>query len=71
MEIIAVEDCFVTPVIKQAEKITLMEISQGVKDLAGTVKDNKLSPDDLVGGTITVSNISTLGIDQIVVGQRI
>lgn len=61
---IAIEDGLVTPVIKQAEKKTLMEISQGVKDLAGKAKNKKLSPDDFAGGTITVSNLGAYGIDQ-------
>ena len=61
---IAVEDGLVTPVIKQAEKKTLLEISQAVKDLAGKSKNKKLSPDDFAGGTITVSNLGAYGIDQ-------
>lgn len=61
---IAVEDGLVTPVIKQAEKKTLLEISQSVKDLAGKAKNKKLSPDDFAGGTITVSNLGAYGIDQ-------
>lgn len=61
---IAIEDGLVTPVIKQAEKKTLLEISQSVKDLAGKAKNKKLSPDDYAGGTITVSNLGAFGIDQ-------
>jgi len=61
---IAIEDGLVTPVIKQAEKKTLLELSQGVKDLAGKAKNKKLSPDDFAGGTITVSNLGAYGIDQ-------
>ncbi|WP_395741908.1 pyruvate dehydrogenase complex dihydrolipoamide acetyltransferase [Prosthecobacter sp.] len=61
---IAIDDGLVTPVIKQAEKKTLLEISQSVKDLAGKAKNKKLSPDDFAGGTITVSNLGAYGIDQ-------
>ncbi|TDU70568.1 pyruvate dehydrogenase E2 component (dihydrolipoamide acetyltransferase) [Prosthecobacter fusiformis] len=61
---IAIDDGLVTPVIKQAEKKTLLEISQSVKDLAGKAKNKKLSPDDFAGGTITVSNLGAFGIDQ-------
>jgi len=61
---IAIDDGLVTPVIKQAEKKTLLEISQGVKDLASKAKNKKLSPDDFAGGTITVSNLGAFGIDQ-------
>ncbi len=61
---IAVEEGLVTPVIKQAERKTLAEISAAVKDLAGKAKNRKLSPDDYAGGTITVSNLGAYGIDQ-------
>jgi pyruvate dehydrogenase E2 component (dihydrolipoamide acetyltransferase) len=61
---IAVEDGLVTPVIKQAEKKTLLEISQAVKDMAARAKNKKLTPDEFAGGTITVSNLGAYGIDQ-------
>lgn len=61
---IAVEDGLVTPVIKQAEKKTLLEISEAVKDMAARAKNKKLSPDEFAGGTITVSNLGAYGIDQ-------
>jgi pyruvate dehydrogenase E2 component (dihydrolipoamide acetyltransferase) len=61
---IAIDDGLVTPVIKQAEKKTLAEISAAVKDLATKAKNKKLSPDDFAGGTITVSNLGAFGIDQ-------
>ncbi len=61
---IAVEDGLVTPVIKEAEKKTLLEISAAVKDMAGRAKNKKLTPDEFNGGTITVSNLGAYGIDQ-------
>jgi pyruvate dehydrogenase E2 component (dihydrolipoamide acetyltransferase) len=61
---IAVEDGLVTPVIREAEKKTLLEISQAVKDMAARAKNKKLSPDEFSGGTITVSNLGAYGIDQ-------
>lgn len=61
---IAIDDGLVTPVIKQAEKKTLAEISLAVKDLAAKAKNKKLSPDDFAGGTITVSNLGAFGVDQ-------
>jgi pyruvate dehydrogenase E2 component (dihydrolipoamide acetyltransferase) len=60
---IAVEDGLVTPVIKQADTKTLLEISDAVKDLATRAKSKKLSPDEFAGGTITVSNLGAFGID--------
>jgi len=61
---IAVPEGLVTPVIREAQNKTLIEISSGVKDLAGKAKNKKLSPDEFAGGTITVSNLGSYGIDQ-------
>lgn len=61
---IAVEDGLVTPVIKDADTKTLLQISEAVKDMAGRAKNKKLTPDEFSGGTITVSNLGAYGIDQ-------
>ena len=61
---IAVEDGLVTPVIKEAEKKKLVDLSTAVKDLAARAKNKKLTPDEFAGGTITVSNLGAYGIDQ-------
>lgn len=60
---IAVEDGLVTPVIKQAESKSMLEISRAVKDFASRAKDKKLKPDEFDGGTITVSNLGAWGIE--------
>ena len=61
---IAVEDGLVTPVIRDAQKLSLKEISAVVKDLALRARDKKLKPDEYAGGTITVSNLGSYGIEQ-------
>ena len=61
---IAVEDGLVTPVIRGAEKLSLKEISAAVKDLAKRARDKKLKPEEYAGGTITVSNLGSYGIEQ-------
>jgi pyruvate dehydrogenase E2 component (dihydrolipoamide acetyltransferase) len=60
---IAVDDGLVTPVIKDADTKTMLQISQAVKDLAVRSKNKKLTPDEFNGGTITVSNLGAYGID--------
>ena len=60
---IAVEDGLVTPVIKQAQHQSLLQISQSVKDFAGRARDKKLKPNEFDGGTITVSNLGAWGIE--------
>ncbi len=61
---VAVEEGLVTPVIRDAQKKSLREISDAVKDLATRARNKKLKPDEYVGGTITVSNLGAYGIDQ-------
>lgn len=61
---IAVEDGLVTPVIRDAQNLSLKEISAAVKDLALRARDKKLKPEEYAGGTITVSNLGSYGIDQ-------
>lgn len=40
----------------------LEQISKEVKDIAGRAKENKLKPDELSGGTFTVSNMGMYGV---------
>jgi pyruvate dehydrogenase E2 component (dihydrolipoamide acetyltransferase) len=61
---IAVEDGLVTPVIRDAQNLSLQQISAAVKDLATRARDKKLKPDEYAAGTITVSNLGSYGIEQ-------
>jgi len=61
---IAVEEGLVTPVLRDAQKLSLKEISAGVKDLASRARGKKLKPEEYAGGTITVSNLGAYGIEQ-------
>jgi pyruvate dehydrogenase E2 component (dihydrolipoamide acetyltransferase) len=61
---VAVEEGLVTPVIRDAQKKSLREISEAVKDLATRARNKKLKPDEFAGGTITVSNLGAYGINQ-------
>jgi pyruvate dehydrogenase E2 component (dihydrolipoamide acetyltransferase) len=60
---VAVQEGLVTPVIRDAQKKSLREISELVKDLAGRARNKKLKPDEYAGGTITVSNLGSYGIE--------
>ncbi|MCK9588951.1 MAG: 2-oxo acid dehydrogenase subunit E2, partial [Terrimicrobiaceae bacterium] len=60
---IAVEDGLITPVIRDAQKLTLREISSAVKDLAARARSKKLKPEEYQGGTVTVSNLGAFGIE--------
>ncbi len=60
---VAVDDGLVTPVIRDAHVKSLTEISLEVKDLAVRARSKKLKPDEYQGGTFTVSNLGSYGID--------
>ncbi len=51
----------IVPVIKNADRLTIAELTQAVNDLAKRARDNKLKPDELAGGTFTISNVGSFG----------
>ena len=51
----------IVPVIKKADQLNLVGISKQVNDLANRARNNKLTADDLSGGTYTVSNVGSFG----------
>ena len=61
---VAIDDGLVTPVIRDAQTKTLSQISAEVKDLAAKARSKKLKPEQYQGGTITVSNLGSYGVDQ-------
>lgn len=61
---VAVEDGLVTPVIRDAHTKSLKEISLEVKDFAVRARSKKLKPEEYQGGTFTVSNLGSYGIDR-------
>ncbi|MFZ4775741.1 MAG: dihydrolipoamide acetyltransferase family protein [Terrimicrobiaceae bacterium] len=60
---IAVEDGLITPVIRDAQRLSLREVSTAVKDLATRARGKKLKPEEYQGGSITVSNLGAFGIE--------
>jgi pyruvate dehydrogenase E2 component (dihydrolipoamide acetyltransferase) len=60
---VAVDEGLVTPVIREAERKSLREISEAVKDLANRARTKRLKPDEYQGGTLTVSNLGSYGIE--------
>jgi 2-oxoglutarate dehydrogenase E2 component (dihydrolipoamide succinyltransferase) len=58
---VALDWGLIVPVIKDADKKSLFEISKGIVDLAGRARDKKLSPDDVQGGTFTITNPGVFG----------
>jgi 2-oxoglutarate dehydrogenase E2 component (dihydrolipoamide succinyltransferase) len=51
----------IVPVIKDADQKNLVGLSKSVNDLANRARNNKLNPDEVSGGTFTVTNVGTFG----------
>ena len=51
----------IVPVIKNADMLNLVGLTKKVNDLANRARQNKLKPDEIEGGTYTVSNVGTFG----------
>lgn len=51
----------IVPVIKDADQKNLIGLTKSVNDLANRARNNKLNPDEIQGGTFTVTNVGTFG----------
>ena len=60
---VAIAEGLITPIIKEAQNKSLIQISGEAKALAAKAKEGKLKPEEFQGGTFTVSNLGMLGID--------
>jgi 2-oxoglutarate dehydrogenase E2 component (dihydrolipoamide succinyltransferase) len=58
---VASENGLLVPVIKHAEEKSLLGIARAVHDLAERTRSRKLTPDDIQGGTFTISNYGVFG----------
>lgn len=60
---VATDEGLVVPVIAKADTLSLRELVPKVKDLVGRAREHELAPEDLSGGTFTISNLGMMGID--------
>jgi len=51
----------IVPVIKHADRLNLYGLAKKVNELANNARENKLSSDDIQGGTYTMTNVGTFG----------
>jgi 2-oxoglutarate dehydrogenase E2 component (dihydrolipoamide succinyltransferase) len=51
----------IVPVIKNSDTKNLLGLAKDVNSLANKARNNKLSPDDIQGGTYTITNVGTFG----------
>ena len=61
---VGVEDGLIVPVLKNADKMSVADISNSVKEMAGLARDKKLTPDMMQGSTFTISNLGMFGIKE-------
>jgi pyruvate dehydrogenase E2 component (dihydrolipoamide acetyltransferase) len=60
---VATDEGLVVPVVLKADTLPLRELVPRVKDLVRRARDHKLAPEELSGGTFTISNLGMMGID--------
>jgi 2-oxoglutarate dehydrogenase E2 component (dihydrolipoamide succinyltransferase) len=58
---VALDWGLIVPVLKNVDRLNLLEISKGIADLAARARDKKLKPDDVQGGTFTITNPGVFG----------
>ncbi|OGU17009.1 MAG: 2-oxoglutarate dehydrogenase, E2 component, dihydrolipoamide succinyltransferase [Ignavibacteria bacterium GWB2_35_12] len=51
----------IVPVLRSADTLSLLDLARGVYDLSSRARTKKLNPDDIQGGTITITNVGTFG----------
>ncbi len=61
---VAIDDGLIVPVIRDADRKTLTETARESHDLTTRARARKLTPDELAGGTFTISNLGMYGIRQ-------
>jgi len=61
---VAIEEGLITPVIFDADRKRMSEISRESRELAKRARDRKLKPEEYTGSTFSVSNLGMFGIDQ-------
>ena len=60
---VAIPDGLVTPVVRDADRKSVVAIAQEVRELASRARARKLKPEEMQGGTFSISNLGMFGID--------
>ena len=58
---VALDWGLIVPVIKQADELSLMGIARAAQDLAGRARNKQLKPDEVAGGTFSITNFGLYG----------
>jgi pyruvate dehydrogenase E2 component (dihydrolipoamide acetyltransferase) len=60
---VALEDGLFVPVIRDADRKSVSQIGAETRELAGRAREQRLTPQEMSGGTFTVSNLGMFGVD--------
>ena len=58
---VALDDGLIVPVIKRAQALSVLELSRAIADLADRARTKRLTPDEVEGGTFTITNHGSFG----------
>ncbi len=58
---VALDDGLIVPVIERAQKLSVLDISRAIADLADRARTKRLAPDEVEGGTFTITNHGSFG----------
>ncbi len=61
---VATDQGLVVPVVHDADRKTIHEIAREAKELAARAREGRLGPEDVSGGTFTISNLGMFGVDE-------
>ncbi|HNO25283.1 MAG TPA: dihydrolipoamide acetyltransferase family protein, partial [Leptospiraceae bacterium] len=59
---VSIDNGLITPYVRNADRLSLLEINAAVKELAGRARNRKLKPEEYMDGTFTISNLGMFGI---------
>lgn len=61
---VAIEDGLITPVIRDADRKSLVDIAEEARELAERARARRLQPHEYTGGTFSISNLGMMGIEE-------
>jgi pyruvate dehydrogenase E2 component (dihydrolipoamide acetyltransferase) len=61
---VAIADGLVTPVVRNADGLSVLQIAEAVRELAERARAKKLKPEEMQDGTFSISNLGMFGIDE-------
>jgi pyruvate dehydrogenase E2 component (dihydrolipoamide acetyltransferase) len=60
---VALDEGLLVPVVRHADRLPLADLSAAIRDLSARGRAGTLRPDEMQGGTFTVTNLGTYGVD--------